>query len=166
MFCNLFRHNFRLWAALTIPFLFALGLCASVSAAEEKMVELLISSTGRPSESAVMRFDARTGAYRGQLDDPDADPERNQYVLPKGLAVDPENQVYVAYRCSTCDNPQMAAILKFALYTGGRFLTPFAFGRGNKMEGFEGVAISPDALDLYADQREFGEIYHYEFKSK
>ena len=143
-------------------FLFALGV--SVSAAEEKMVELLVSNTGQPSGSAVMRYDARTGKFRGYLDDPDTDPNINQYEQPKGLAINSAGQVYIAYRCLMCDNPKMAALLIFSLNTGGRFLTPFASDRG-KEEGFEGLAISPDGLALYAGQRESGQIHLYEIQS-
>ena len=111
-----------------------------------------------------MRYDARTGKFRGQLEDPDENPLESQYVLPKGLAVDSEGQVYIAHRCSTCDNSEMSAILKFSPNTGGRFLSPLASDRG-KVEGFEGLAISPDGLDIYAGQLESARIYLYEIQS-
>ena len=164
MFCNLIRNSLHRLTALAMPLLFAVSLSMSASSAAEEMVELLVSSTEWPAGSAVMRYDAWTGKFRGQLDDPDENPLESQYILPKGLAVGSGGQVYVAYRCSTCDNPEMSAILKFSPITGGRFLTPFASDRG-KEEGFEGLAISPDGFVLYAGQRESGRIHLYEIQS-
>jgi sugar lactone lactonase YvrE len=128
---------------------------------------MLVSNTGLKSGSGVLSYHADTGEFIGSLDDPSQDSKklvydiRRQYDQPKGLAVDSDGQIYVAYRCSSCDNPQKSAIVKFSMDSDGRMPTQrFAFGPG-KEEGFEGLAISPDSQYLFVSQSESGRVIGY-----
>jgi len=167
MFSILFKRIFRLSTLFSVFVLFALNFSINVSNAREKIVEMLVSNIGLESGSGVVRYNALTGEFMGSLDDPNEDfirlpyDTKRRYDQPKGLAVDSDGQIYVAYRCSSCDNPQKGAILKFSMDSDGRMPTQrFAFGPG-KEEGFEGLAISPDSQYLYVSQSESGRVIGY-----